>query len=153
GLTLCSRALAILRSRKGAITMARDGMTPSATQDLIDHGFHVFAGGVDKAAAAALLERVKATRAFDAGLFLSEAEFDADPQYKGVNPRPGRNLIEAFGPELDFVEKDAGIVAALTELLGEGYQCLNKKFVCGVPRAWTPDWLTARIAGNPVNNL
>jgi hypothetical protein len=124
-----------------------------ATADLTEHGFHVFDKGVDRAAASRLLSKAKATRAFDPGLFLSQEEFDADPQYTGVNPRPGRNLLDTFEPDLDFVEKDPAITAALTELLGESYAFLNRKFVCGVPRAWLPDWLLARIEGNPVNNL
>src|SRR5215217_9034987 len=92
-------------------------MTAQATADLIRSGFHVFGNGVDQAGAKHLLSAVKAARTFDAGLFLTEAEFDADPQYTGVNPRPGRNLLENFDPLLDFVEQDAGIVRGLTELL------------------------------------
>jgi hypothetical protein len=133
-----------------------DEPAPAATtaaSDLIRSGFHVFKDGVDQAAATRLLSAVKAQRAFDAGLFLSEAEFDADPQYTGVNPRPGRNLLEHFEPLLGFVEQDAGIVRGLTELLGPGYDCLNKKLVCGVPQSWVPEWVRKRISGNPVNNL
>jgi ectoine hydroxylase-related dioxygenase (phytanoyl-CoA dioxygenase family) len=37
--------------------------------------------------------------------------------------------------------------------LGRDYGLLNKKLVCGVPQSWVPDWVRARIAGNPVNNL
>src|ERR1700742_130501 len=124
-----------------------------ATLDLTEHGFPVFDQGVDAKAASRLLSKVKATRAFSPDLFLSEAEFDADPQYTGVNPRPGRNLLDTFASDLDFVEKDPAIVAPLTDLLGADYACLNRKFVCGVPRTWLPDWLVARIEGNPVNNL
>jgi hypothetical protein len=135
--------------------MAYDAATdrPAPTADLTAHGFHVFQNGVAPDAASRLLAKVKATRAFDPGLFLSQDAFDADPQYTGVNPRPGRNLLDTFEADLDFVENDPAIVAALTEVLGEGYACLNRKFVCGVPRAWLPDWLIARIEGNPVNNL
>jgi len=126
--------------------MAYDASHPSsATASLTEHGFHVFEDGVDKAAAADLLARAKAARAFDADLFLSEAEFDADPHYTGVNPIPGRNLLETFEDGLGFIEKDPAITAGLTELLGQDYACLSRKFVCGVPQA--------RIAGNPVNNL
>jgi hypothetical protein len=100
-----------------------------------------------------LLSKIRATRAFDASLFLSEAAFDADPQFVGVNPRPGRNLLEAFEADLGFVERDPAIVAALTELLGEGYETLNRKVVCGVPARSVPAWLKARITDNPVNNL
>ena len=136
-----------------AYDAAETGASGAATRALIEHGFHVFTPGVDQAAAASLLARIKAARAFDAGLFLSEAEFDADPQYTGVNPRPGRNLIDAFDDGLGFVERDEAITSALTDLLGADYQCLNRKLVCGVPRDWVPGWLRKRIAGNAVNNL
>ena len=90
---------------------------------------------------------------FDSSLFLSEAEFDADPQYVGVNPRPGRNLLERFEGALGFVEQAPQIIAAMTALFGPDYEILNKKAVCGVPESAVPSWLRARIAGNPVNNL
>ena len=65
-------------------------------EDLSRRGYHLFPEPVDPAAAAGLLAEIKAIRAFDQGLFLSETEFLADPQYRGVNPRPGRNLLERF---------------------------------------------------------
>src|SRR5580658_2910937 len=132
---------------------ARRLETASATEDFIQRGYHRFDAPVDAGAAGRLLARIRATRAFDGGLFLSEAAFDADPQYTGVNPRPGRNLLEAFDGDLGFVERDPAIVAGLTELLGEGYETLNKKVVCGVPARSVPAWLKARITDNPVNNL
>ena len=125
----------------------------SPTEDFIERGYHRFDAPVDPAAAGRLLRKIRATRAFDGRLFLSEAAFDADPQHTGVNPRPGRNLLEAFGGDLDFVERDPMIVAGLTELLGDGYETLNKKVVCGVPASAVPPWLKARITDNPVNNL
>lgn len=124
-----------------------------AVSDFIARGYHVFDRGVDARAADALLADIRASRAFDGSLFLTEAEFDADPQYTGVNPRPGRNLLDTVEDQLGFVERDAGIVDALTALLGENYALLNRKVVCGVPRSAVPDWLRARIEGNPVNNL
>jgi hypothetical protein len=124
-----------------------------ATQDFIETGYHVFEPGVDARAAAKLLARIRATRTFDGGLFLSEAQFDADPRYTGVNPMPGRNLLEGLEDGLGFVERDAGIVAGLTEVLGEGYELMNRKVVCGVPASAVPGWLKARITDNPVNNL
>jgi hypothetical protein len=125
----------------------------SPTQDFIDCGYHRFDAPVNPIAAGHLLARIRATRAFDDGLFLTEAAFDADPQYTGVNPRPGRNLLEAFETDLGFVERDPAIVAGLGELLGDGYEVLNKKVVCGVPASAVPRWLKARITDNPVNNL
>jgi len=126
---------------------------PGVTEALAADGHYAFAEGVDPQASAALLADVRATRRFDGGLFLTEAAFDADPQYVGVNPRPGRNLLERFEDRLGFVEQAPQIVAGLTELLGEGYEILNKKLVCGVPASDVPAWLKARIEGRPVNNL
>lgn len=124
-----------------------------AVGDFIARGYHVFGEGVDPTAASGLLAKIRALRTFDADLFLSEAEFDADPQYIGVNPAPGRNLLERFEDDLAFVEKDPAIVAAVSALLGDDYEILLKKLICGVPASVVPDWLKARIAGNPVNNL
>jgi hypothetical protein len=131
---------------------ARQTPAPSAVEDILDLGYHVLAR-VDPAAAAELLAEIRATRAFDQSLFLSEAAFDADPQYVGVNPRPGRNLLDAFEAQLGFVERDPGILAGLTDVLGDGYELLNRKIVCGVPARSVPAWLKARITDNPVNNL
>ncbi len=125
----------------------------SVTDDFVERGYHMFAAPVDPTAASRLLAKIRATRAFDGSLFLSEAAFDADPQYVGVNPRPGRNLLEALEGELGFVERDPAIVAGLTELLGDGYETLNRKVVCGVPAKAVPAWLKTRITDNPVNNL
>lgn len=132
---------------------AGQGQDGEVTRDLTERGLHVFTPGVDPVAATALLEAVQATRAFGPELFLSEAEFLADPQFRGVNPRPGRNLVDRIEASLDFVEGDPAIVAGLSELLGPHYQRLDRKLVCGVPRDWMPDWVQARTEGKAVNNL
>ncbi len=125
----------------------------SPTEDLIRRGYHAFPRSLDGAAAARLLAKIRATRRFDAELFLTESAFDADPQYVGVNPRAGRNLLERFEDDLAFVERNPDVAAVLTELLGADYETLNKKVVCGVPAKSVPEWLKARITDNPVNNL
>ena len=124
-----------------------------AIEDMTSFGYHQLGQVVDPEAAAALLADVRALRKFDESLFLSEAEFDADPQYKGVNPMPGRNLLERFEPRLGLVEAQSHICVAMDALLGPGYEVLDKKLVCGVPAKAVPAWLKARIHGNPVNNL
>jgi hypothetical protein len=127
---------------------------PSAVLDDVLHkGVHLFDRPVDAGAAAALLAELRAERRYDDSLFLSEAQFDADPQYRGVNPRPGRNLLEKYADRLGFVEQDPQIVAALHALFGADYALIDRKVVCGVPARAIPPWLKARIQGNPVNNL
>ena len=124
-----------------------------AIEDVISHGYHLLGEVVDPAAAGALLAEVRSLRRFDESLFLTEAEFDADPQYKGVNPKPGRNLLERFEDRMGLLEAEPRLVSALAALLGPGYEILDKKLVCGVPASAVPAWLKERIHGNPVNNL
>jgi hypothetical protein len=131
----------------------RDGLGEAVVEDFIRDGAHLFDRPLDPSACVDLLAEIKATRSFGSALFLTEEEFDANPQYTGVNPRPGRNLLEQFEPRLGFVEQDPQIVSAVTSLLGPDYEILNKKVVCGVPASAVPEWLRLRILGNPVNNL
>lgn len=133
--------------------LERVNVSDNVIADFIADGVHLFEARLDVAACADLLGAIRATRRFDASLFLSEAAFDADPLYVGVNPRAGRNLLERFEHRLNFVERAPHIVEALTTLLGDDYEILNKKVVCGVPASAVPPWLQTRIHGNPVNNL
>jgi hypothetical protein len=142
-----------LGERAPAWTGHRQAAQHPVLQDVLERGLHLFDDRVDPAAAAALLADLKAERRYDASLFLGEAEFDADPQYRGVNPRPGRNLLEKFADRLGFVEQAPHVVSALTALFGPDYELIDRKVVCGVPAKSIPDWLKARILGNPVNNL
>ena len=121
--------------------------------DVADRGYHLFDQGLSGAAAQQLLAHIRSARRYDESLFLTEAAFDADPQHRGVNPRPGRNLLEGLDDQLAFIERSPQIVDALTALLGDGYQIMDRKVVCGVPAKVIPTWLKQRIAGNPVNNL
>ncbi|HZZ33307.1 MAG TPA: hypothetical protein VFE10_15085 [Phenylobacterium sp.] len=128
-------------------------LAEAVVEDFIRDGAHLFDQPLDTRACAELLARIRATRDFGSSLFLSEAEFDADPLYTGVNPRPGRNLLEGLEDGLGFVERAPQIVEGITALLGPDYEILNKKVVCGVPAGSVPEWLRRRILGNPVNNL
>jgi hypothetical protein len=128
-------------------------LSETVVEDFIRDGAHLFDQSLDAQACGDLLGRIKATRDFGSSLFLTEEAFDADPQYTGVNPRPGRNLLEQFETQLGFVEQAPHIVEGVTALLGPDYEILNKKVVCGVPASSVPEWLRKRILGNPVNNL
>jgi hypothetical protein len=138
--------------------LARTDLAPwslseAVVSDFVRKGAYLFDDRLDAEACAALLAEIRATRRFDESLFLSEAEFDACPRHTGVNPRPGRNLLERLESRLGFVERAPQIVEALWTLLGPDYRILDKKVVCGTPARCIPPWLKRRIHGNPVNNL
>src|SRR5476649_2441911 len=126
---------------------------PAVLRDFVEFGRHLFDQPVDAPAAEALLAAIHADRRFDASLFLDEQVFLADPQYTGVNPKPGRNLLDRFEDQLGFLERAPAITSALTTLLGSDYEVLGRKIVCGVPDSVVPAWVKDRIAGGMVNNL
>jgi hypothetical protein len=128
-------------------------LSEAVVSDFVRKGVHVFDERVDERGCAELLAQIRATRRFDESLFLSEAEFDAAPQHIGVDPEPGRNLLERLEPKLGFVERSPQIVEALWSLLGPDYRILDKKIVCAAPARSIPPWLARRIHGNPVINL
>lgn len=101
----------------------------------------------------ALLSSVAHTRRFDGSLFLTEAEYEADPVHRGTNPRPGRNLADTLDAQIARLEQDGALVDALIRVLGPGYKVMDRKFVVGMPHNEIPAWLRARIADNNVNNL
>ena len=81
----------------------------------------------------ALLRAVFADRKFGPDLFIEQAEFKRDPRYKGVNPEPGRNLMEKLQGQASFIQSDPRVVDALARVLGPGYRIKDGKFVCGIP--------------------
>lgn len=119
----------------------------------LQHGYLDLGDVVDTSQCADLLEKIQLRQAVDAGIFMTRDEFDSNPVFRGVNPMPGRNLLEHFENELVPIERTGAIVSALSDVLGDRYEIFNKKVICGVPESWIPDWLLERIRENPVNNL
>lgn len=138
--------------------LARSDFAPwslpvAVVSDLVRKGAHLFEEPLDPRACAALLDEIRATRRFDESLFLSEAEHAADPQVTGVNPKPGRNLLERLEQHLGFVERAPQVVEALWSLLGPDYKILDKMVICEVPNRALPDWLKRRGHGDPTRGL
>jgi hypothetical protein len=124
--------------------------TPST---FVDTGVLHLPPAADPAAYQALLGEITRLRQFGPGLFNDEAAFRANPKFKGVNPEPGRNLLEKVGAAADFVLQDERVQAALERVLGPRYQVMDAKLVCGVPGEWMPGWVAAMVRENGVKNL
>jgi len=119
----------------------------------VETGVHHLEHRVDSFAARELLRAVHNDRAFGPGLFMAERDFKANPVFKGVNPRLGRNLAEKLHDLTLFVDDDPVVRQALSVVLGEGYSVMDKKFVCGIPQEWIPDWVKQYIVETGVKNL
>ena len=122
-------------------------------REMTNTGAYIFGEVLDASAADELYKKATTNQIFGPELFLSEDEYRANPQHKGVNPRKGRNYIEQFDAELMFVENDIHLQSVLKQLLGNDYTIFDKKFVCGVPNKWLPQWLKTSLKGSPINNL
>ena len=101
----------------------------------------------------AILTGVLADRVLSSEVFLSQQGFEKAPEFRGVNPRPGRNVLEHIPELIEELEALPLITDFLRSLLGNAYQILDRKIVCGVPDHWLDQWLRDRIEGKPVNNL
>ncbi len=122
----------------------------SAAAQFKDRGYASLSGFFDAQKCRALLAAAEATRDFEK-LFLSETEFDTNPQYRATNPRPGRNLAEKL--DTDFIFGDPEFAELFRTILGPRFRILDYKFVMGVPSRLLPDWLKPRIKDQLVNNL
>lgn len=122
--------------------------------NLKENGIHIFGNTLNSGEASSLFQEAMSIKKIGSGIFLSEADYLANPQHKKVNPGKGKNnFLEQFDKSLDFVEQDKVLVPIIEKLLGNDYEILLKKFVCGVPYSWIPDWLKERMENSPNNNL
>lgn len=119
--------------------------------NFIEHGFGVFPEKYSRENCNDVLKQVSLTRSIDAELFLSQEEYLANPTHKGVNPEPGRNLTEKIST--DFIDKSDAFNAIFSDLLGSGFEILNKKFVAGVPEEVIPKWILEKTVDELVPNL
>ncbi len=114
-------------------------------------GYAVLPSAVDVDACRELLRSLRETRGFGPGLFLSEVEFSKHPERRGVNPRPGRNILEAR--DLGFIESNPSVRALLNRLVGPEPKVIMRKLVCSVPAPWLPPYVEAEIREAPVAML
>ncbi|AZE50504.1 hypothetical protein C4K04_4849 [Pseudomonas chlororaphis] len=76
-------------------------------QNLIDQGAHIFGEILDADRTQALYCEMVAARAFGAGLFMDEAEYLAQENHLNANPSKTFNFLNAFEPQLQFIEHRA----------------------------------------------
>lgn len=122
-------------------------------ESFLDVGVHHFNKRVDQEKSKELLQKVHKIKNLGPNIFLDEAVFKSNPQFKGVNPMPGCNLAEELSQHISYIDNDVNVIENLTAVLGSNYKIINKKFVCGVPQAWMPSWVKEYIAETGVKNL
>ena len=128
-------------------------MSASLLRDFEATGFCQLGPIVPRELTDAILNGVLSGRVLSREVFLSQTAFERAPEFRGVNPRPGRNVLEQLPDLIQELEALPSITRFVSRLLGNAYQILDRKVVCGVPKHWLEPWLQDRIMGKPVNNL
>lgn len=121
--------------------------------NLMEQGAHLFGEILDVPRTQALYRDMIAARVFGGELFMDQAEYLAQENHFNANPTKTFNFLNQFESQLQFIEQDPRLTAVLDQVLGDDYEVVIKKAVCGVPDAWLPDWIRERIRDVNVANL
>jgi Phytanoyl-CoA dioxygenase (PhyH) len=133
--------------------MKGDQHMQTCIKNLMEQGAHLFGEILDVPRTQALYQEMIAARAFGAGLFMDEVEYLAQENHFNANPTKTFNFLNAFEEQLQFIEQDQRLTAVLDNVLGDGYEVVIKKAVCGVPDSWLPEWIREKIRDVNVANL
>ncbi|KQV13870.1 mitomycin antibiotic biosynthesis protein [Pseudomonas sp. Root329] len=120
---------------------------------LKEQGAYLFGEILDVGQTQALYQQMICARDFGPGLFMEEVEYLAQENHFNANPTKTFNYLNAFEPQLQFIEQDPVLTEVLGSVLGDDYEVVIKKAVCGVPDAWLPEWVRERIRDVNVANL
>lgn len=122
-------------------------------ENLKNNGVHLFGEILAKNKIDNLYQKMLASRKFDSSIFLSHEEYLAKKNHLKANPSQKFNFLNQFSNDLDFIEHDAKINKVVVDMLGEDYEIVIKKAICGVPNSWLPEWIKAKISDINVANL
>lgn len=93
-------------------------------------------------------------------MWRSEEDYDREPFVAKTpeNPRGGSNPGKGVANLLErcdsrFIEENEVFKNSVESIVGKDYEILLKKFVCGVPSHWIPEWLKARMLASYFDNL
>lgn len=125
----------------------------NCVKNLMEQGAHLFGEILDVEQTQALYRAMVAARAFDGSLFMDESEYLAQENHFNANPTKAFNFLNGFDEQLQFIEQDSRLKDVLNTLLGDDYEVVIRKAVCGVPDSWLPGWIRERIRDVNVANL
>jgi hypothetical protein len=122
-------------------------------ENIVNNGVHIFGEIINKKDISKLFSKMKNKRNFGPNLFLSENQYLKSSSDLNSNPNNERNFLNFFRDDLRLIEKNELIQENISNILGEDYEVVVKKAVCGVPDCWLPNWVREKIDGVNVANL
>jgi len=121
--------------------------------NLKKEGAYLFGQLFNKEKMKVLYQKMLESREFGPEIFLSEESYRAKPVHVKCNPSQDFNFLNQFEDELKLIEQNSEIQESLSYMLGDDYEVVIKKAICGVPDVWLPDWVRSEIKGLNVANL
>lgn len=122
-------------------------------KEIMENGFYIFDQPLNKESTDNLYKKMITAREFSAEIFQSESDYEQQTSHLKTNPSTTFNFLNQFSDDIRFIEENAAIKHLVTELLGDDYEVVIKKLVCGVPQSWVPEWVKTKIDGVNVANL
>ena len=116
----------------------------------LNEGYSSFPPFFDKKKIKKLRSTVARSRDFKK-IFVSKKYFEDKQEYKGTNPKPGRNLAEKL--ETNFIFSNKNFRKELEIILGTRCKILDYKFVVAVPNKIIPKWIIKIIDNDPIANM
>mgnify|MGYP006172697919 FL=1 len=111
-------------------------------KEIFDNGFYIFDELLNEENIDNLFKKMTDARTFSADLFTSENEYNyMQKNHFDCNPTTDFNFLNKVSDDLRFIEENTAIKGLITEFLGDDYEIVIKKLVCGVPKSWRPDWV------------
>lgn len=118
--------------------------------NFIQNGYGLFPNYLDKLKLKKLRASVIKTRDFKK-IFVSKKYYLNNTEYKGTNPRAGRNLAEKL--DTNFIFSNKNFRKELEIILGSRCRVLDYKFVVAVPNRIIPKWIIDIINNDPIANM
>ena len=124
-----------------------------AAKEIFNNGFYVFKELLNKESIDNVYKKIREKRKFGSSLFQTEEEYNLERTHLKHNPSKTFNFLNQFNDDLKFIEENKAIKSLITELLGEDYEVVIRKAICGVPASWLPEWVKSKIEGVNAPNL
>ncbi|KAF3982731.1 MAG: mitomycin antibiotic biosynthesis protein [Methylococcales symbiont of Hymedesmia sp. n. MRB-2018] len=125
----------------------------SKLENLIEDGLFYFGEILDVNKVNALYKKMITNRKFDKNIFMDEKTYKLQKNNLKANPTVEFNFLNQFKEELSCIENNEIILKTIQEMLGDDYEIVLKKAVCGVPDTWLPKWIKKKINNINVANL
>jgi hypothetical protein len=120
-------------------------------KDFIDDGIYKFGYIFREDECDDLYNEILKKRNFNENIFLTEDEYNNSQVHKGVNPENNCSLYDKLNT--CFILNNEKLNESLSFMLGNDYEIVINKLICGVPNNIIPEYVQKKINNINIANL